>query len=329
MGLLSTHHPLALAFGILGNLVSFTVYLAPVPTFYKIHKKKSTEGFQSVPYVVALFSAMLWIYYAFTKKDAYLLITINSVGCVIETIYIVIFIFYAPKKAKISTTKLLLSLNLGVFGLIVLVSLLLPNGSLRDHVLGWICLSFSVSVFAAPLSIMRRVIYTKSVEFMPFFLSLCLTLSAVMWFCYGLLLKDLYIALPNVIGFVLGLLQMFLYVIYKDSKKVIAADKLPEQISEIIALSRKGSWEIQPTSCTITSDHHHHHHHHDRVDNDQEMISSSTSTSQQQLKDLEEDQDRKVHEPAPTSINIDDIIINGRSSICRNIEVLPQIEVAV
>ncbi|XP_068664970.1 bidirectional sugar transporter SWEET14-like [Aristolochia californica] len=247
MATFSTHHPLAFAFGLLGNLVSFTVYLAPVPTFYKIYKKKSTEGFQSVPYVVALCSAMLWIYYAFTKKDDHLLITINSVGCVIETIYIVTFIFYASKKAKIFTAKLLLLLNIGVFGTIVLITLLLSRGSLRERVLGWVCLSFSVSVFAAPLSIMRLVIQTRSVEFMPFTLSFFLTLSAVMWFFYGLLLKDLFIALPNVIGFVLGLLQMILYSIYRKSKKVIAADKLPEYISDIVTLSRKGSWEVQPT----------------------------------------------------------------------------------
>lgn len=73
------------------------------PTFYKIYKKKSTEGFQSVPYVVGLFSAMLWIYYAFLKPDTTLLITINSVGCFIQTFYICFFLFYATKKAKVRT----------------------------------------------------------------------------------------------------------------------------------------------------------------------------------------------------------------------------------
>ncbi|XP_068666089.1 bidirectional sugar transporter SWEET14-like [Aristolochia californica] len=194
MAIFTIHHPWAFTFGLLGNFVSFLVYLAPLPTFYKIYKKKSTEGFQSVPYVAALFSAMLWIYYAFLKTNAYLLITINSVGCVIETIYIALYLGYAPKKARMYTAKLLLLLNLCAFGLILLLTQFLAKGSNRVCVLGWVCVGFSVSVFAAPLSIMRLVIRTKSVEYMPFSLSFFLTLSAVMWFSYGLLLKDMYIA---------------------------------------------------------------------------------------------------------------------------------------
>jgi len=52
---------------------------------------------------MALFSAMLWIYYAFVKTDEYLLVTINSFGCVIETIYIAMFLAYAPRKIKVYT----------------------------------------------------------------------------------------------------------------------------------------------------------------------------------------------------------------------------------
>lgn len=73
------------------------------PTFYKIYKKKSAEGYQPLPYVVALFSAMLWIYYALLKTKATFLITINSFGCVIETIYILLFLYYAPRKSRVSS----------------------------------------------------------------------------------------------------------------------------------------------------------------------------------------------------------------------------------
>lgn len=239
-------HTLAFVFGVLGNIVSFMVYLAPLSTFIRVYKKKSTEGFQSVPYVVALFSAMLWIYYAFVKTNGFLLITINSVGCLIETIYIVIYFIYAPKEAKIFTTKILLLLNIGLFSLIVLISQFLTRGPCRMQVLGWICLIFSVSVFVAPLSIMKHVIRTRSVEFMPFSLSFFLTLSAVMWFAYGLLNKDLFIAIPNVFGFAFGVLQMILYIVYKNAKKVTQEQKLPELVLNTIMSGTMVNTEVHP-----------------------------------------------------------------------------------
>ncbi|KAK6794817.1 hypothetical protein RDI58_008270 [Solanum bulbocastanum] len=219
----------AFAFGVLGNIVSFIVFLSPIPTFYNIYKKKSTEGYQSIPYVVALFSSMLWIYYALLKTNMPLLITINSFGMFIETIYVGLYLFYAPKKARIQTVKMLMLSVVGGFGAIILVTEFLFKGAIRGQVVGWICLIFSLCVFVAPLGIVRKVIKTKSVEYMPLLLSIFLTLSAVMWFFYGLLLKDINIAAPNVLGFIFGILQIVLYAIYSKKEKVILKEqKLPE-----------------------------------------------------------------------------------------------------
>ncbi|KAL0290388.1 UNVERIFIED_CONTAM: Bidirectional sugar transporter SWEET14 [Sesamum calycinum] len=155
MALFNIQNPLVFTFGILGNLVSFAVYLAPMPTFYRIFKKKSTEGFQSLPYVVALLSSMLWIYYATLKSNETLLITINSVGCLIESIYIAIYIAYAPRKARMGAVKLLSLLNFVGFGLIVIFTHFLVKGPERVQVLGWICVTLSASVYIAPLTIMK------------------------------------------------------------------------------------------------------------------------------------------------------------------------------
>ncbi|KAG2263233.1 hypothetical protein Bca52824_070312 [Brassica carinata] len=200
---------LAFTFGIMGNIISFIVFLAPVPTFVRICKKKSIEGFQSLPYVSALFSAMLWIYYALQKDGSgFLLITINAVGCFIETIYIILFITYANKKARISTLKVLGLLNfLGFAAIILVCELLTKNQTVRKSLEGFA----SDFLFAV-------VIRTKSVEFMPFSLSLFLTLSAITWLFYGLAIKDFYVALPNILGAFLGAVQMILYVIFKYYK---------------------------------------------------------------------------------------------------------------
>ncbi|KAG8058849.1 hypothetical protein GUJ93_ZPchr0002g24262 [Zizania palustris] len=240
-------HTWAFAFGILGNIISLMVFLSPLPTFYRVYRKKSTEGFQSTPYVVTLFSCMLWMYYAFVKSGAELLVTTNGVGCVIETVYVAMYLGYAPKSARVLTARMVLGLNVGLFGLIALVTLLLSKGALRVHVLGWICVAVSLGVFAAPLSVIRLVIRTKSVGFMPFQLSFFLVLSAVIWFAYGLLKKDVFVALPNVLGFVFGVAQMALYMAYRSKKPPAASSgaaaqevKLPEHVKQVAGVAKAG-----------------------------------------------------------------------------------------
>ncbi|XP_016194752.1 bidirectional sugar transporter NEC1-like [Arachis ipaensis] len=207
------------------------VFLAPLPTFYTIYKNKSSEGFQSIPYVVALLSAMLLLYYGYLKTNAILIITINCIGCVIEVAYLLMYIIYAPRKHKISTLWMMLGADVAGLGITMIITTFIVRGDKRVHAVGWICAIFNIAVFAAPLSIMRRVMKTKSVEYMPFSLSLFLTLCATMWFFYGLFDKDYYIMLPNVLGFLFGFAQMALYLIYKNANSKIE-NNIPEQQPE-------------------------------------------------------------------------------------------------
>ncbi|CAI9087271.1 OLC1v1021305C1 [Oldenlandia corymbosa var. corymbosa] len=244
MGVFNTGHPWELAFGILGNAISICVFLAPLPTFIRIIKEKSTMGFQSVPYVVALFSAMLWMYYALLK-NAILLISINSLGCLIETIYVAIFIFYAPKECKKQTIKLVSMLNIGAFsGVFLVAQFALHQAPLRIIVVGWICVAFSMAVFVAPLSIVFQVVRTRSAEFMPFGLSCSLTISAVTWFLYGLLARDICVAIPNVVGFFLGCAQVVLYLIYRKPKPIVAEEVSKTKLPTPLPISLPGEHVI-------------------------------------------------------------------------------------
>ncbi|KAL7114492.1 hypothetical protein ACP275_04G124300 [Erythranthe tilingii] len=193
---------------------------------------------------------MLWIYYATLKSNETLLITINSIGSFMEAIYIFIYISYAPKNAKILALELIMLLNVFGFGLILVLTHFLVKGSQRVHVLGWISVILSVSVYAAPLSIMKKVIQTKSVEFMPISLSFALLLNAVMWFFYGLLLKDFYITVPNIVGFIFGVLQIILYLIYKKCK---VQEKLPSTIKPNIVISPEDNQNLE-INITVNAD---------------------------------------------------------------------------
>ncbi|KAL3716685.1 hypothetical protein ACJRO7_008298 [Eucalyptus globulus] len=242
MVIFSTDNPWAFAFGLLGiyNLISFVVFLGLVPTFYGVCKRKSTEGLQSVPYVLSFLSAVPWIYYACINSGSnnFLLIAVNSVGCVIEAIYVALYLAYAPKKAK------LMVMGFGGFCSFLLLSHFLTEGPTRVQLLGWLCVGFSIIDFAAPLIVMRMVIRTQSVEFMPFSLSFFLTLNAITWLLHGILLKDIHIVVPNVSGFILGVLQMGLYLIYRKRNVMVLEE--PDYFGGAMPI-------VDAQSCIITS----------------------------------------------------------------------------
>ncbi|KAJ7557798.1 hypothetical protein O6H91_04G010700 [Diphasiastrum complanatum] len=62
---------------------------------------------------------------------------------------------------------------------------------------------------------MKLVITTKSVEYMPFLLSLASFVNGLIWTSYAFLGRlDVFIIVPNGIGSLLGALQLVIYFIY-------------------------------------------------------------------------------------------------------------------
>ncbi|KAE8820047.1 Protein RUPTURED POLLEN GRAIN 1 [Hordeum vulgare] len=212
-------------FGISGNVIALFLFLSPVPTFWRIIRNKSTEEFSGVPYNMTLLNCLLSAWYGlpFVSPNNVLVSTINGVGAAIETVYVVIFLVFASsRKARLRTLGLA-SAVAAVFAVVALVSMLALHGRARKLLAGLAMTVFSICMYASPLSIMRMVIKTKSVEYMPFLLSLAVFLCGTSWFIYGLLGHDLFVTIPNGCGSVLGAAQLILYAVYRNNKGNAAA----------------------------------------------------------------------------------------------------------
>uniref|UniRef100_A0A803R5X1 Uncharacterized protein n=1 Tax=Cannabis sativa TaxID=3483 RepID=A0A803R5X1_CANSA len=57
---------------------------------------------------------------------------------------------------------------------------------------------FSMIAYASPLSAMKTVYLTKSVEYMPFLLSLVFFFNGGIWTIYALLAKDLFVGVSSI-----------------------------------------------------------------------------------------------------------------------------------
>ncbi|KAM3318944.1 bidirectional sugar transporter SWEET5 [Capsicum chacoense] len=202
--------------GIIGNVISFLLFLSPVPTFIKIRKDKTVMQFKPDPYVVTALNCAVWVFYGmpFVHPDSLLVVTINGIGLVIELIYVTIFFIYAEwqKRRKI---LIFLVVELIILGIIIFITLTFLFGTkARSMLVGIVAVVMNIAMYTSPLTVMRRVISTKSVKFMPFYLSLANFANGCIWFAYAFLKFDVYILIPNGLGALSGAIQLLLYAKY-------------------------------------------------------------------------------------------------------------------
>lgn len=227
--------------GIVGNVIALALFLSPVPTFYRICKKGTVEEFSPVPYLATLLNCMFWVVYGLplVHPHSTLVLTINGAGLAIELAYVLLFIVYSrgPKKLRV---VVILATEIAFVALIgILVISFVHTLAKRSMIIGILCVVFGTMMYVAPLSVMKLVIHTKSVEFMPLFLSLASFFNGLCWTTYALIRFDLYITIPNGLGVLFSAAQLVLHIIYyKSTKEQLEARRRKSEtaLSEVVVL---------------------------------------------------------------------------------------------
>ncbi|XP_059306826.1 bidirectional sugar transporter SWEET3b [Lycium ferocissimum] len=224
---------LRLAVGVMGNVASMLLYAAPMLTFSRVIKKKKTEGFSCVPYVLALFNCCLYTWYGLPvvsyRWENFPLVTINGIGILLEISFILIYVWFSSAKGKKEVAKMVVPISLICLATGIISAFLFHDHRSRKVFVGSVGFVASVAMYASPLVVVRQVIKTKSVEFMPFYLSVFSFLASGLWMAYGLLSHDLFLASPNLVGTPLCILQLILYCKYrKNPINELAPQKWPD-----------------------------------------------------------------------------------------------------
>ncbi|MCO5556543.1 hypothetical protein L7F22_010092 [Adiantum nelumboides] len=150
---------------------------------------RSTKSFSIVPYLTTLLSNSLWLYYGLLRINETLLVSISALGVCFGVAYIFVYLLFASKTQRVSAARLLLLVGI-VFGTISFSTLRFSHDNMRVLVVGVFCAANSACNYASPLSVLRLVIKTKSVEYMPFWLCFFLAISAGVWLAYALVIWD-------------------------------------------------------------------------------------------------------------------------------------------
>ncbi|XP_011071833.1 bidirectional sugar transporter SWEET5 [Sesamum indicum] len=207
--------------GIIGNVISFFLFLSPMPTFYRIWKEKSVQSFKPDPYIATVLNCAMWVLYGLpiVHPDSLLVITINGTGFFIEVFYLSMFITFSDwaKRRKMFIALLLEAI---FFAIVVVITLIGLHGTKsRSLFVGILCVIFNIMMYASPLTVMKRVIKTKSVKYMPFSLSLANFANGIVWSIYALIKLDPFVLVPNGLGTLSGLVQLVLFATYYRTTK--------------------------------------------------------------------------------------------------------------
>ncbi|KAL0356030.1 UNVERIFIED_CONTAM: Bidirectional sugar transporter SWEET5 [Sesamum radiatum] len=163
----------------------------------------------------------MWVLYGLpiVHPDSLLVITINGTGFFIELFYISMFITFSdwPKRRKMFIALLLEAI---FFAIVVVITLVGLHGTKsRSLFVGILCVIFNIMMYASPLTVMKRVIKTKSVKYMPFSLSLANFANGIVWSVYALIKLDPFVLVPNGLGTLSGLVQLVLFATYYRTTK--------------------------------------------------------------------------------------------------------------
>ncbi|KAF5729767.1 bidirectional sugar transporter SWEET4 [Tripterygium wilfordii] len=200
----------------------------------------SVEQYSPAPYLASLVNCMVWVLYGLpvVHPHSTLVMTTNGAGTAIEVFYIVLFLVYSHKhrqRLRVLGVVAVEVIFVGVLAFLVLHFAETTDKRTKVVGIGGVC--FNILMYASPLTVMKLVITTKSVEYMPFFLSLASMLNGVCWTAYGLIRFDLFLVLPNGLGLLLSLAQLLLYAIYyKNTQKILAERRARAQVglSEVV-----------------------------------------------------------------------------------------------
>ncbi|CAL4888275.1 unnamed protein product [Urochloa decumbens] len=216
------------AIGVIGNGTALVLFLSPVPTFIRIWKKRAVEQYSPIPYLATLLNCMMWVLYGLpvVHPHSMLVITINGTGMVIQLAYVTLFLLYSTGATRRKVLLLLIGEVAFVGAVAALVLSLAHTYERRSMIVGVLSVLFGTGMYAAPLAVMKMVIQTKSVEYMPLFLSLASLVNSICWTAYALIKFDLYITIPNGLGVLFAVGQVALYAIYyKSTQQIIEARK--------------------------------------------------------------------------------------------------------
>ena len=206
----------------LGELTTIVTLISPFPAFISCGKSSldKDRDLKKLSYnflLAMMITNIIWLAYS-VKISNIDLIVINSIGTLIASSFVGIYLFVKYKITRLSThiARLLCGL---------LFSILASSQLTTPFVNGLIATSCSMVQYLFTLEGVKGILRTKDPARVDLLVAVACIFNSYAWGCYAYIVHDVFVFVPNVAAFFAGCINISLYLwtsgYLKDSSLVI------------------------------------------------------------------------------------------------------------
>jgi len=184
---------------------NMTYQVAPIPHVQKFHKRQNTGDADSAPFITMLYGSMQWSFYGcfayfVTGKSGFLVLVYSNVfGCVLGSYYVYGFLMNCKSERSLQRLSFYYRL-MSVFVLMQICAIMTSETVNALFFVGLVSSICSIMGAGSLLTTLPQVIETQCSASINLPLLVTGVLSCSLWLVCGIVLHDIWILGPNVVG---------------------------------------------------------------------------------------------------------------------------------
>ncbi|RLN72002.1 hypothetical protein BBJ28_00007406 [Nothophytophthora sp. Chile5] len=237
------------AFMVLTIISSILVRISPWPDFRRVHKAKATGEVVVLPVVVLFVNCYVLVWYGYLSDDIFPLLSTSVFGLVTCLFFLAVFYRWTENRRSvhyICLSAVVIIIIVTIYGVLGVVGATGQSESGVSSTMGAISIGTAIGNYGSPLATIRRVVTKKSTASMPFTMSLMNFFNSVCWIVYAVIISDMFVLIPNVVGGVLTSIQLVLYAVYpsKPNEETQLASVMIDHTGSLSRYEREASLSV-------------------------------------------------------------------------------------
>ena len=201
----------SIVFGWIGTAIALVFYIVPIVPYWKLIKGELTlKESPGLLLICSFLNCILWSDYGLltNKFSVYFA---NGLGGAITLIFITIFLIHLADR------KILFSLIYILFLMACVTEIYFFCYYILDpEITAIIANVFNVLMYAAPGAKIYIICKNGNYKFIPIWSTLGGLACSTSWMFYGIYKKDKYLIIPNALGCASAIVQLIVYIIYRN-----------------------------------------------------------------------------------------------------------------